>query len=234
MSARLSDKHLYHVLEETRELWTQLRGNRIFITGGTGFFGCWLLESLVWANNRLGLKASASVLTRAPASFGRKAPHLANDPSIVLHSGDVSSFTYPEGAFEFIIHAAADTNAQATADSLDATSKGTSPALEFAHRCGAANFLPISSCAVYRDQPATVPNLPEDLLGAPEPSDVSSVYGEGKRVAELLCALCSSKFGLECKIARCFAFVGPYLPRESHFPIPLLSKMHFRTVRAEP
>jgi nucleoside-diphosphate-sugar epimerase len=48
-----------HVLAHTRDLWEELRGQRIFITGGTGFFGCWLLESFAWANDKMNLHAEA-------------------------------------------------------------------------------------------------------------------------------------------------------------------------------
>ena len=97
---------LDHVLAHTQGLWEELRGQRVFITGGTGFFGCWLLESFAWANNRLNLDATAVVLTRSVERFQRKAPHLASHPAIHFHIGDVRDFDFPDGHFAHVIHAA--------------------------------------------------------------------------------------------------------------------------------
>ena len=42
------------ILNHTEAFWKELRNERLFITGGTGFFGRWILESLIRANERLG------------------------------------------------------------------------------------------------------------------------------------------------------------------------------------
>ena len=97
---------LDYVLYNTKDLWEELRSQQIFITGGTGFFGCWLLESFLWANQKLNLNTSAMVLTRNPDGFRNKAPHLANNPAIQFHIGDINSFKFPQGHFSHIIHAA--------------------------------------------------------------------------------------------------------------------------------
>src|ERR1700689_3937681 len=70
---------LDHVLNNTRDQLDELRGNRIFITGATGFFGCWLLETFAWANQRLHLGAHAVALSRNPQTLAQKAPHLGAD-----------------------------------------------------------------------------------------------------------------------------------------------------------
>ena len=62
-------------------------------------------------------------------------------------------------------------------------------------------------------------HVSEDFGGAPSSMDPRSAYGEGKRVAELLCAIYAQRHGLEAKVARCFAFVGPYLPLDGYFAI---------------
>ena len=59
----LPDADLDHVLECTLPVWERLRDARLFITGGTGFFGTWLLESLAWAQDRLRIGVEAVVLT---------------------------------------------------------------------------------------------------------------------------------------------------------------------------
>lgn len=214
---------LDHILSCTRSLWDELRGERIFITGGTGFFGCWLLESFCWANDHLDLHASATVLTRNPQAFMRKAPHLAAHPAIQLYIGDVRSFDFPVGEYSHFIHAATEASAQQNEENpllmLDTIIEGTRHTLEFARHCGAPKFLLTSSGSVYGKQPPDLTHIPEDYAGAPDPMDTHSVYGEGKRLAEHLCALYTQQYGIQTKIARCFALVGPYLPLDGHFAI---------------
>lgn len=209
------------VLDRTADLWDALRDERVLITGGTGFFGCWLLESLAWANARLGLGVSAVVLTRDPEAFHRKAPHLAGDPAIRLLAGDVRTFDPPAGGFGSVIHAATDASAAMIRDEplrmLDTIVGGTRHVLDVAVATGARRVLLASSGAVYGRQPAAMPQLDEGYAGAPDPMEPGSAYGEGKRLAELLGALYLREHGVETVTARCFAFIGPYLPLDAHF-----------------
>lgn len=215
---------LEHILIHTECLWEELRGKRLFITGGTGFFGRWLLESFAWANEKLDLNASAVVLTRNYDAFQKTAPHLAGNPAIQFHIGDVRDFNFPEGDFSHIIHAAA-TSAVATFKNIDPQVtfdiivEGTRHTLEFAANCRAKKFLLTSSGTVYGRQPSNITHISEDYTGGPNPADPNSFLGESKRAAEMLCALYSRKYGIETKIARCFSFVGPHLQLDIHYAI---------------
>jgi dTDP-glucose 4,6-dehydratase len=200
-----------------------MRGQRLFMTGGTGFFGCWLVESFSCINRIEKLAAHATVLTRNPRAFSEGRPHLAADPSITLHVGDVRDFTYPDGEFKYVIHAATESSGKQAAikpvEMLTTILRGTERVLQFAASHGAQKFLLTSSGAVYGIQPPWITHIGEDYAGAPNPLKRESVYAEGKRAAELMCAVYGENYGIECKIARCFAFVGPHLPLDAHFAI---------------
>jgi nucleoside-diphosphate-sugar epimerase len=212
---------LNHVLANTAGIWDELREQRIFITGGTGFFGCWLLETFLWANDTLGLNASATVLTRNGGAFRKRVPHLALHPAVQLCDGDIRTFAYPDGAFSHVIHAATDSSSAPADPSamFDTIVEGTRRTLGLAVRCGARRFLLTSSGAVYGPQPADVPRVSEGFSGGPDPTDARLAYAEGKRAAEMLCAVYADRHHLEPTIARCFAFVGPYLPLNVHFAV---------------
>jgi len=212
----------------TEGLWEEMRGERIFITGGTGFFGAWLLESFCHVNRELGLEAEATVLSRDPAKFAEKCPDVANDRAVTLLQGDVRDFGFPAGEFRYIIHAATEASARQAAEAplemLSTILAGTERTLEFAKRCGARKFLLTGSGAVYGKQPADLTHVPESYAGAPDPLDAASVYAEGKRASELMCALHEKHarekgVEFEAKIARCWAFCGPHLPLHAHFAI---------------
>lgn len=220
---QIDKKDLDHILEHTAELWEEVRGGNIFITGGTGYFGCWLLESFIWVNNQLNLNARATVLSRNSDAFVARAPHLANNPSVHLVKGDVRSFEFPKGEFRFVIHAATEASEKLNQENpllmFETIVEGTRRTLEFARTNGTRKFLLTSSGAVYGKQPAGMTHIPEDYLGAPDPMDPGAAYGEGKWAAEALCRLYAHHFRLETKITRCFAQVGPYLPVDIHYAI---------------
>jgi nucleoside-diphosphate-sugar epimerase len=216
----LLDEDLLHVLQHTRGLWDELRGRSIFITGGTGFFGMWMVESFLFINRALSLNATICVLTRDPERFRNKAPHIVNDPAFSMLRGDVRNFEFPSGCrFDCVVHAG--TTSSAPVEPLDMFSTivdGTKRVLEFGKFVGARKFLFVSSGAVYGKQPTEITHISEEYVGGPAVLEPQSAYGEGKRAGELLCAM-STNEAIECKIARCFAFVGPHLPLNAHFAI---------------
>jgi dTDP-glucose 4,6-dehydratase len=216
----LPERDLDHVLEHVGDAWSDLRGERLFITGGTGFFGGWMAESLLHADARLGLGVRAHLLTRDPERFRAAAPHVADHPAITLWAGDIRDFAFPDTPFSTILHMATETELSSSAAASFSTAvSGTTRVLETAAQSGARRLLLTSSGAVYGTQPPDLERIPEDYAGAPRPDDPTAGYGHGKRAAEFLCAATAADTGLEVKIARCFAFVGPLLPLDANFAV---------------
>lgn len=215
------EKDLEFILNATEEVFLSLKGARIFLTGGTGFIGCWLLESLRYANMRLNLDLEVTVLTRDITAFQLKAPHLAGYEAFKFMQGEVATFSSPEGNFSHVIHAATDASADLNANNpirmFDTVVEGTRRVLDFAVEKKPSRMLYLSSGAVYGQQPWEMERVSEEWMGAPSCVDPKAAYAEGKRAAEMMCAIYGKQFGLQISIARIFALLGPYLSLGIHF-----------------
>lgn len=215
------ESDLKSILNQCAGIWEELRDARIFITGGTGFIGCWLLESLKYANEHKGLGIRATVLTRSAAAFQKKAPHLANYSQFEFWEGNVGDFTSPPGAYTHVIHGATDASADLNENNplqmFTTVIEGTRRTLDLAVEKQVGRVLFMSSGAVYGQQPWDMTNVPESWLGGPSPVDARATYAEAKRAAEMLCAIYQKQFGLQIAISRIFALLGPYLSLGIHF-----------------
>jgi dTDP-glucose 4,6-dehydratase len=218
----LANVDLEHILEHTLPFWERARGRHIFLTGCTGFFGAWLLESMVYCNRRLDLDFSATILSRNPDAYAARMPHIAEVPCVRMHRGDVRTFEFPAETFDFVIHGAASSAAASTQSPVDLLSTivdGTTQVLNFSKSRDVKSFLLISSGAVYGKQPTSISHIPESFLGSPDWLAPNEAYAEGKRTAESMCAALACESGIQFSIARCFAFTGPHLPLNGHFAI---------------
>jgi UDP-glucuronate decarboxylase len=80
---------------------------------------------------------------------------------------------------------------------------------------GIRRLLLASSGAIYGSQPAEMTAMSGDWSGNLPLAEPGNSYGQANRASEYLCKLYGDQYELECVIARCFAFVGPDLPRAS-------------------
>lgn len=221
-----SQKKIEIVTDGFSSIWGHLDiaplvDKRIFVTGGTGFFGLWLLSAITLLN-RQGANIHVTALSRNPDRFLEGCPHFQGQPWLSFITGNVRDFEFPSAQFDLLIHAATDTTISAHANPLaifDDIVVGTRRTLDFGVKAGIKRVLLTSSGAVYGPQPSTVSHLHEDARFACSPNMPTSAYGEGKRVMELLGALYHREYGIEPVIARCFAFAGPGLALDGQFAI---------------
>ena len=210
-------------------VWERLRGQRILISGGTGFFGQWLTGLLLEADRTHDLGLSLRLLTRSPERVRSAMPFAASHPAVSLEHCDLAAFAPVDAPADLVIHAA--TEASATLNTHDPEAMlrtvvdGTRHLLSWAVRHRPRRFLMVSSGAVYGRQPPGVLRLSEDWMGGPDPLHPDAAYAEGKRLAEQWCAAVARTHGLDgMVIARPFACMGPWLPLDRHFAIGNLMK----------
>lgn len=176
----------------------------ILITGGGGFLGSWICDSL--------LKIGAKVFCLDNLSTGTydNISHLNNKKNFSFLKYNVNQNLELSEKFDVIIHMASrpspDDYVKFPVDTLDANSKGTYNILELGRKYD-STILFASTSEVYGD--SNVIPTPENYWGNVNPVGIRSCYDEGKRFSEALLMAYNRQYGTDVRIVRIFNTYGP-------------------------
>lgn len=215
------EEDIRFVLAACRDELQHLSGKTLLLTGGSGFVGSYLVESIIAFNcAHDGAPCCLLLPTRSLEATQNKWPHFFGVENVTWFNWDSQALEPPGDGCDYVIHAAAPTDsASLMRDPYGAMHdiiRTTGQVVEYARQANASRLLFISSGAVYGPQPESLDAIPETFLGGPDLMDIRSCYGEAKRYAELLCRAS----GVPSTIARLFAFIGPYQDINGSFAVP--------------
>jgi dTDP-glucose 4,6-dehydratase len=177
---------------------------RVLVTGGAGFVGSHLCESL------LHIGRTVTAVDNLSTGDERNVADLARNERFSLHLLDIVSDPLPSDQVDVVFHLACPASpvqyARLPLETLEVSSVGTRRALDLAAQAGAI-FVLASTSEVYGD-PLIHPQA-ETYWGNVDPIGPRSMYDEGKRFAEAMATWYGRVHGLDVRIARIFNTYGP-------------------------
>ncbi len=206
----------------THEL-AAMRGARLLISGGAGFLGYYLVQSILHFNRQQGVADRVDLTVHDNFMRGMPAwlAALSSSPGLQIVKHDViDPLPADIGNLDFIIHAASIASPtyyrRYPIETMDANVNGLRNVLDYAVGRGRAGFalsgiLFYSTSEIYGDpDPANIPT-PETYRGNVSCTGPRACYDESKRYGETLCVNFAQQHGLPVRIARPFNNYGPGL-----------------------
>lgn len=198
-----------------------LRGKKVLITGGAGFLGHYLVQTITHANKRDGAKIDLTVFDNLSRGEPNWLKGLREAKALKVVQQDMREALPKDlGRLDYIVHAASIASPtyyrKDPIGTMDANVNGLRNLLDHAKKQQDAGdaiggFLFFSSSEIYGDPDAA--NIPtrEDYRGQVSCTGPRACYDEAKRYGETLCVNFNRQHGLPTKCARPFNNFGPGL-----------------------
>jgi UDP-glucuronate decarboxylase len=189
-----------------------LSGKRVLVTGGAGFLGSWICETI--------LAKGGSVICVDNFSSGRASniDGIRHAPRFTLLDHDISRPLEIGEHLDSVMHLASRASPlefdRYPLEIIRSNTLGTMNALEIARKYDAP-LLFTSTSETYGD-PAITPT-PETYRGNVNTIGIRGCYDEAKRAGEAICMAFHREYGTDVRIARIFNTYGPRMRNDGHY-----------------
>ena len=233
---QLVNEDLDAVCTDLATEFKEMSGSRLLLTGGGGFLGYYLVQSVLHWNDRCAgnFKIDLTVYDNYIRGVPEWLEALRDRPDIQLRRVDmIEALPADIGHFDYVIHAAGIASPiyyrAKPLQCIDANVNGLRNLLDYAVAERAAGrplrgFLFYSSSEIYGDPVATAIPTPETYRGNVSCTGPRACYDESKRFGETLCVTYAKHEGIPVRMARPFNNYGPGLKITDGRVIPDFAK----------
>jgi dTDP-glucose 4,6-dehydratase len=189
-----------------------IKGSTVCISGGAGFVGTWLSNTIHYLNENHGFQTKVFIFDRDVEKIQKNCPHLLNSKFFEFKRSDTRYLVELPREVNYIIHAAGSPDAREhlshPVDVMSTIANGTEAVLRASERLSDLRmFLNLSSSLVYGSFSEATKRTKENdsyNLGS------SNFYSEAKRYSEVMTDAFRQQLRLPVSTMRPFGFMGPY------------------------
>lgn len=194
-----------------------LKNKNILITGANGLICSYLVDLLIWANEKYEANINIYALTRSENKLKERFREYFNKEYFHAVIQDVCSQITLDG-INFIIHGASPAvpklYIENPVETMNANYLGTLNVLECAKKNNSEKVIYISSSEVYGKPVNNKEFLDEGDCGIIDLLEVRSSYPSSKRASETLCLAYNKEYNVNVSIVRPAHIYGPTMTKE--------------------